>query len=199
MNFSRKSKYEKFKPIIAIISCVVVFAGFYLGAYYYNLNKIEAASKSIEVTKEKEAGLKDDILVNFIRKNAQDVDEVYYKITIGELKKTLKVEKIEEEELIKILSEKGYEKNSSKENSLSFSKAEGSGLTPNKYYIGDKDGKIAIYKTDKNGKAFIEKPEDVSFLSTTDYPEPDIERIKSFAREFNNREECEEALDAYKG
>lgn len=199
MNFNSRSKYEKLKPVIAIVSCIIVFAGFYLGAYYYNLNRIEATSKSVEDVKVKESGLTDDVLVNFTRKNEQGIDEVYYKITIGELKKTLKVEKIEEEELVKILAGKGYEKDSSKENSLSFSKAEGSGLTPNKYYIGDKDGQIAIYKTDENGKAFIEKPEDISFLRTNDYPEPDIERIKNFEREFDTKEECEEALDSYKG
>ncbi|MGL4655264.1 MAG: hypothetical protein ACRCWM_05175 [Sarcina sp.] len=199
MNFNSRSKYEKLKPIIAIVSCIIVFAGLYLGAFYYNLNKIEAVNKNIEEAKAKETGLTDDILVNFTRKNAQGNDEVYYKITIGELKKTLKVEKIEEEELVKILGSKGYERDGSGENNFSFSKGEGVGLKPNKYYIGDKDGYIAIYKTDEKGKAFIEKPEDVSFLRTSDYPEPDIERIKSFAREFNNRAECEEALDSYKG
>lgn len=199
MNFNSRSKYEKIKPLIAIVSCIVVFAGFYLGAYYYNLNKIEATSKSVNEEKVKEAGLTDDILVNFTRKNTEGIDEVYYKITIGELKKTLKVEKIEEEELVKILASKGYEKDSAKDKSLSFSKVEGSGLTPNKYYIGDKDGNIAIYKTDEKGKAFIEKSEDISFLKTNDYPEPDVERIKNFARKFDTREECEEALDSYKG
>ena len=199
MNFNSKSKYQKLKPIIAIVSSIIVFVGFYLGAYYYNLNKIEAASKIVEENNKKEIGLKDDMLINFTRKNDKDEDEIYYKITVGELKKTLKVEKIEEEELIKILSKKGYEKVNITDKSLSFSKVEGSGLKPNKYYIGDKDGKIAIYKTDENGKAFIEKEEDISFLRTDDYPEPDIERIKSFAREFDTREECEEALDSYKG
>ena len=199
MNFNNKSKYQKLKPIIAIVSSIIVFAGFYLGAYYYNLNKIEAASKIVEEKKDKEIGLKDDVLINFTRKNDKGADEIYYKITVGELKKTLKAEKIEEEELIKILSKKGYEKDNITDKSLSFSKVEGSGLKPNKYYIGDKDGKIAIYKTDGKGKAFIEKEGDISFLRTDDYPEPDIERIKSFAREFDTREECEEALDSYKG
>ena len=199
MNFNRKSKYQKLKPIIAIVSSIVVFVGFYLGAYYYNLNKIEATSKIVEENREKEIGLKDDVLINFTRKNDKGEDEIYYKITVGELKKTLKVEKIEKEELVKILAKKGYEKDNITDKSLSFSKVEGSGLKPNKYYIGDKDGKIAIYKTDDKGKAFIEKEEDISFLRTDDYPEPDIERIKSFAREFDTREECEEALDSYKG
>ena len=182
MNFNNKSKYQKLKPIIAIVSSIIVFAGFYLGAYYYNLNKIEAASKIVEEKKDKEIGLKDDVLINFTRKNDKGADEIYYKITVGELKKTLKAEKIEEEELIKILSKKGYEKDNITDKSLSFSKVEGSGLKPNKYYIGDKDGKIAIYKTDDKGKAFIEKEEDISFLRTDDYPEPDIERIKKLCK-----------------
>ncbi|WP_297517376.1 hypothetical protein [uncultured Clostridium sp.] len=199
MDFSNKSKYEKYKPIIAVVLAILVFTMFYLGSYYYNLNKVESASKEVEVIKEEAAGLKDDILVMFTRENEKGEDEVYRKITILELKKALKVEIIEEEELIKILTSRGYEKSKKGENSLSFSKAIGSGLTPNKYYIGDKDGYIAIYKTDENGKAFIEKEADISFVKTDNFPEPDVERIKGFARVFDTRAECEEVLDSYKG
>lgn len=199
MNFNSKSKYEKYKPVIAIVSSIIVFTTLYLGAYYYNLNITEDASKPVESTNVEVKGLKDDILVMFTRANDKGEDEVYHKITVLELKKALKVESIEEEELIKILSSKGYEKTKKGENSLSFSKSLGSGLKPNKYYIGDKDGYISIFKTDENGKAFIEKEEDISFLRTDNFPDPDIERITTFAREFDTREECEEVLDSYKG
>ncbi|MGL5066759.1 MAG: hypothetical protein ACRC6T_02875 [Sarcina sp.] len=199
MNFNSRSKYEKYKPIIAIVSSIVVFTVLYLGAYYYNLAQVKAQSKSVESTNVEVKGLKDDILIMFTRINDKGEDEVYHKVTVSELKKALKVENIEQEELIKVLSTKGYEKTKKGENSISFSKVLGSGLTPNKYYIGDKDGYIAMFKTDENGKAFIEKENDVSFLRTTDFPDPDIERITTFAREFDTREECEEVLDSYKG
>ncbi|MGL4761651.1 MAG: hypothetical protein ACRCWG_09325 [Sarcina sp.] len=199
MNFNSRSKYEKYKPIIAIVSSIVVFTVLYLGAYYYNLAQVKAQSKSVESTNVEVKGLKDDILIMFTRVNDKGEDEVYHKVTVSELKKALKVESIEQEELIKVLSTKGYEKTKKGENSISFSKVLGSGLTPNKYYIGDKDGYIAMFKTDENGKAFIEKENDVSFLRTNDFPDPDIERITTFAREFDTREECEEVLDSYKG
>ena len=70
-------------------------------------------------------------------------------------------------------------------------------LEKNKYYIGEKDGYIAIFKTGEDGRAFIEKPEDVSTKKIEDLPEVDRNKIKNFEKKYDTREECEENITNY--
>lgn len=198
MEFKKLIRDNKFKPVLAIILAVIVFSGVYLGSYYYNLGKIAKVNANIEQTNAENTNvLKDDIVIMFMKKNQQNIEEIYYQVTVSELKERLKLDKVSEKELETMLKEKGYSKVKSEDNKIIFTKEEGTGLTPNKYYLGDKDGNIAIFKTDENGKAFIEKPSDVSVKKLYSLPKMDSDIIKSFGRQFDTREECEEELSAY--
>ena len=199
MNFNRVPKSEKLKPIIGIISAIIVFTVIYLGAYYYNLNSVTKLNeeKAEKVAAMKTVDLEDNIILKFTQENKSGEQDVFHQLTVGELKKTLKISDITQEELVTIFEGKGYLVDNVDKAELSFSKKAGTGLNPNKYYIGDKDGKISIFKTDEKGKAFIEKDSDISYAITENYPSLDVERIKGFAREFDTREECEAALTDY--
>lgn len=198
MEFKKLIRDNKFKPVLAIILAVIVFSGVYLGSYYYNLGKIAKVNANVEQTNAENTNvLKDDIVIMFMKKNQQNIEEIYYQVTVSELKERLKLDKVSEKELETMLKEKGYSKVKSEDNKIVFTKEEGTGLTPNKYYLGDKDGNIAIFKTDENGKAFIEKPSDVSVKKLYSLPKMDSDIIKSFGRQFDTREECEEELSAY--
>ena len=72
-------------------------------------------------------------------------------------------------------------------------------LQPNKYYLGEKDGYFAIYKTDDSGNLTIEESEDVytnnrpiSFLHGDD-----LEAIKNFKYSYDTKEEAIEKLSAF--
>ena len=198
MEFKKLIRDNKFKPVLGIILAVIVFSGVYLGSYYYNLGKIAKVNANVEQTNAEDTNvLKDDIVIMFMKKNQQNIEEIYYQVTVSELKERLKLDKVSEKELETMLKEKGYSKVKSEDNKIIFKKEEGTGLTPNKYYLGDKDGNIAIFKTDENGKAFIEKPSDVSVKKLYSLPKMDSDIIKSFGRQFDTREECEEELSAY--
>ena len=198
MEFKKLIRDNKFKPVLGIILAVIVFSGVYLGSYYYNLGKIAKVNANVEQTNAEDTNvLKDDIVIMFMKKNQQNIEEIYYQVTVSELKERLKLDKVSEKELETMLKEKGYSKVKSEDNKIIFTKEEGTGLTPNKYYLGDKDGNIAIFKTDENGKAFIEKPSDVSVKKLYSLPKMDSDIIKSFGRQFDTREECEEELSAY--
>lgn len=198
MEFKKLIRDNKFKPVLAIILAVIVFSGVYLGSYYYNLGKIAKVNANVEQTNTENTNvLKDDIVIMFMKKNQQNIEEIYYQVTVSELKERLKLDKVSEKELETMLKEKGYSKVKSEDNKIIFTKEEGTGLTPNKYYLGDKDGNIAIFKTDENGKAFIEKPSDISVKKLYSLPKMDSDIIKSFGRQFDTREECEEELSAY--
>lgn len=199
MDLKKTLKSQKAKPVIAIVLCIVVGTVFYLSSYYYNISKIEKSNATVaakEASKKEEA-LKDDSVIKFNRKNAQGVEETYFKVTIGELKSKLKLSKLTQSELEKMMEEKGYKKYSAKDDEMIFTREEGTGLLPNKYYLGDKDGNIAMYKTDENGKAFIEKDSDVTVKALYSLPKIDSDKIKGFESVFDTREECEEALSGY--
>ncbi|MGL5767780.1 MAG: hypothetical protein ACRCX8_19270 [Sarcina sp.] len=195
---SKKPKKDKLKPIIAIISSIVVFATVYLGSYYYKVNTIDSGKDKVtDVMLKDTKEFNDATIIYFTRKNNNNEDEVYYKVTVGEFKKKLNVKELSKDELINALGKEGYKESTAKDGNLAFTKENGTGLEANKYYIGDKDGYIAIFKTDEKGNAFIEKQSDISNRRTKYFPQPDIELIEGFELKFNTRQECEDVIINY--
>ena len=77
-----------------------------------------------------------------------------------------------------------------------FERAVGT-LEPNKYYIGDKDGYIAIYKSDVNGIPVIENEDDITQREVSILMEIDQNMIRNYEMVFDTKEECEEALSNF--
>ena len=77
-----------------------------------------------------------------------------------------------------------------------FERAVGT-LEPNKYYIGDKDGYIAIYKSDVNGIPVIENEDDITQREVSLLMEIDQNMIRNYEMVFDTKEECEEALSNF--
>lgn len=108
---------------------------------------------------------------------------------------------ISEQFIVNFFLSEGYKLEELIDTRLVFSKDSTSIVVePNKYYIGEKDGYFAIYKSDKNGKLTIESEEDIysnsrpiSFLQDQD----DLKRIKEFKNSFDTKEEAKEKLTAY--
>lgn len=201
MKIINNLKNERVKLVILVISAILFFIVSYFGSYYYKLSKINKnntadTSANAEIDEANKV-LTDDFIVMFLKNNNQNVEEVYYQSNIGELKKTLKVESLSEAQLEKTLKEGGFKKVKREGTTISFIKEEGKGLKANKYYIGAMDGKLAIYKTDENGAAYIEKAEDITETPINIFPEKDQKDIKDFLNVFDTREDCEEALTAY--
>ena len=72
-------------------------------------------------------------------------------------------------------------------------------LEPNKYYLGEKDGYFAIYKTDENGKAFIENEDDIykNSIKVDNLPASDQSNIKGFKYGYDSKDEAKEMLSGY--
>jgi len=71
---------------------------------------------------------------------------------------------------------------------------------PNKYVLGIKDGRIAIYKTDKDGNMFIENDKrDITDIKTDKLKEADIELLTKGDKYFqcDTREDAESRLEDY--
>ena len=121
-------------------------------------------------------------------------------LSLGDLKKQLNIgDDLTETELSKALKDKGYVLVLTSEKELTFKRDPSQTVKPNKYYIGEKDGYLAIYKTDENGTLLIENSDDVyNDRKTIDSLTPaDITKIKNFKYEYDTKEEVEENLSEF--
>lgn len=121
-------------------------------------------------------------------------------LSLGDLKKKLNIsDDLNESELSKELRDKGYVLVLTSDKELTFKRDPSQTVKPNKYYIGEKDGYFAIYKTDENGTLLIEKEEDVYMdgKKIDSLTPADITKIKNFEFEYDNKEDAEENLSEF--
>lgn len=145
--------------------------------------------------------------------NSTKTIDLNVKIVLKEDDKVVKEEKVDqfatensidtdisESFLINYFTAQGYTLESLQDDQIVFVK-EGQVITlePNKYYIGEKDGYFAIYKTDSNGRAFIEEAKDVySDKRLVDtIPDNDQQEIKTFKYYYDTKEEAKERVSSY--
>ena len=121
-------------------------------------------------------------------------------LTIAELKKELNINgDLSKGELSKALSEKGYVLELNADGEMTYKKDTSKSVKPNKYYIGEKDGFLAIYKTDKDGILLIENNEDIysDNKKVDNLRAIDKNKIKNFEFEFDSKEDAEENLSEF--
>ncbi|MBE6072578.1 MAG: hypothetical protein E7208_11560 [Clostridium butyricum] len=101
--------------------------------------------------------------------------------------------------LIKLLEKEGYVLNVEANNEMMFKRDVSKTLEANKYYIGEKNGFLAIYKTDDDGELKIENPSDVysDFKTVDSFGKIDKEKIRNFEFMYNSKEEAEENLSEF--
>ncbi|MGG5462569.1 hypothetical protein [Clostridium sp. B9] len=195
MNLNNIKNNKNIKNLVFILLGILVFSGSYMLAYNYNLKKIqETNGKLVDNSEEYDDIASVEVL--FTRRTLDDHVVVDYKTTIGEMVKKEEVSESEVEELVAALSQDGYELISSEDGEMVFLNNMGT-LEAGKYYIGEKDGYIAMFKAGEDGRPTIEKPEDVSTKRIDDLPEVDREKISNFEKKYDTREECEEHMTNY--
>lgn len=107
---------------------------------------------------------------------------------------------INQQFLIDFLEDSGYKLQALESDKIVFRKENNNNtLVADKYYLGEKDGYFAIYKTDKDGRAFIESEKDVfrEYKKVNTIPVSAEEEIKSFKHYYDSKEEALERLSGY--
>jgi hypothetical protein len=120
--------------------------------------------------------------------------------TLAELKTELNLDKnLTKAELSKELKDKGYVLEIESNGEMSYKKDSLKSVKPNKYYIGEKNGYLAIYKTDEDGTLLIENSNDVysSSKKVDSLRDIDKNKIINFELEYNSKEDAEESLSEY--
>ena len=140
--------------------------------------------------------LDDSTIIALIVDNNIDKEQ-----TLKEFKNDNNIEvDVNQQFLIDFFKDSGYKLEELENDKIVFKKdSEQSTLIANKYYLGEKDGYFAIYKTDEDGRAFIESDSDVfkDHKKITTIPLSAEEEIKSFKHYYDSKEEALERLAGY--
>lgn len=193
-----KLKFKFSKKNIALLSIALgalFFAGSYTVSYFYNREKIHEANAEIENEKQSIV-LKDSYKIVLTKRTVDDDIIVENNLDVKTIKKELDVRELNVEQVVEFYKQKGYSVSSTDDYQMIFERAVGT-LEPNKYYIGDKDGYIAIYKSDVNGIPVIENEDDITQREVSLLMEIDQNMIRNYEMVFDTKEECEEALSNF--
>lgn len=120
--------------------------------------------------------------------------------TLADLKKELNIDgNLTIPDLSKALKNRGYVLELESNGEMTYKRDISKSVKPNKYYIGEKDGFLAIYKTDNDGTLLIENSEDVysDNKKVENLREPDKNKIRNFEFEYNSKEDAEESLSEF--
>lgn len=197
----RLNKLKENKVVMAVVAfglAVVVFGTSYGVSYFYNKQKITKTSAVVDNTDMMNSMVLDDHLKITTRKRTiSGTVSVEDNILVGDYKKSIGVDAVTKKEVVTSFEDKGYVEVFSNSQEIIFEKSAET-LEPNKYYIGEKDGNIVMFKTDAKGSPSYEPSEDYREKSVDSLPsQNDRDNIRNFNLKYDTKDECEEALSGF--
>ena len=188
---------------LAIISGMIVFALVisFFGSYFIT-NRLTNPKYAKNTTEEDKTvynhtkPLDDDMILILMNEGVIEKEQ-----SILEFKKENFISSdISQQFIVNFFEANGYNLEELQDEKVVFSKDGTTNvLQPNKYYIGEKDGYFAIYKTDSEGNLTIENEDDVYRDSRSiDFLQgEDLEDIKNLKHCYDTKDEAIEKLTAY--
>jgi hypothetical protein len=176
------------------ITLALIFSITYYFSEKYIANK-NAKNNSVSASEINNNNLNDNIKIYLYAGEKKEKE-----LTLAELKKELNIDKnLTEADLSKALKDKGYVLEIESNGQMTYKRDASKSVKPNKYYIGEKDHYLAIYKTDENGTLLIENKEDVytNNKKVDNLSEIDREKIENFELEYNSKDDAEESLSEF--
>ncbi|MBE6054085.1 MAG: hypothetical protein E7212_09275 [Clostridium sartagoforme] len=198
-NSSKKNlnKKQKFTIVASILTLLVIsfFTSYFITNYLTDPNR-----KNEDINTQNENVFSNNNYLDntmFITlKTNEDIDMVDTLLNIKE-KLDLK-ENLTEEDLSKELSKEGYKLSEKNEQKLTYSRdkeVKSDKFEANKYYLGEENGYISIFKTDENGNIVeSEKKVYTDSKPISNLPETDQNYIKEHKFSFDSREDALQKL-----
>lgn len=198
---NNENKYTNKK--LSIISAIIVFALVvsFFGSYFIT-NRLTNPKYSKNTTEEDKTvynntkALDDDMILILMNEGVVEKEQ-----SILEFKKENFISSdISQQFIVNFFEANGYNLEELQDEKVVFSKVGTTNvLKPNKYYIGEKDGYFAIYKTDSEGNLTIENEDDVyrNSRSINFLQGEDLEYIKNLKHCYDTKDEAIEKLTAY--
>lgn len=187
---SKKKLFISMTIILALIFSITYYLS---DKYITNKNTENNTTTAVEINEDDELNDNTKIYLYAGEKKEKEA-------TLAELKKELKIEgNLTQSELSKALKDKGYVLEIESNGEITYKRDISKSVKPNKYYIGEKDGFLAIFKTDSDGTLSIESSEDVYSNSkkVDNLRGIDKNKIKNFELEYDSKEDAEESLSEY--
>lgn len=187
---------------LSIISAIIVFAIVvsFFGSYFIT-NRLTNPKYAKNTTEDKTVynntkALDDDMILILMNEGVVEKEQ-----SILEFKKENFISSdISQQFIVNFFEANGYNLEELQDEKVVFSKVGTTNvLQPNKYYIGEKDGYFAIYKTDSEGNLTIENEDDVyrNSRSINFLQGEDLEDIKNLKHCYDTKDEAIEKLTAY--
>lgn len=187
------NKKKLFISMIIILALIFSITYYLSDKYITNKNAEKNTTTAVEINEDSDLNDNTKIYLYAGEKKEKEA-------TLAELKKELNIDgNLTQAELSKALKDKGYVLEIESNGEMTYKRDVSKSVNPNKYYIGDKDGFLAIFKTDNNGTLSIENSEDVYSNSkkVDNLREIDKNKIKNFELEYNSKEDAEESLSEF--
>lgn len=181
------------KVLSAITFLAILFCGTYFITDYVNNSNgkvVEDDGEEKVVLNQTPQALKDDTVVTLKTKEKLDSEKKLLELKV-ELQLTGSVTK---ESLEKALASKGYKIDKIEEEKLVFKRQSEHVLIPNKFYLGEKDGNLAVFETNKDGE-----PKDiyVDKAPMNILPEATQQSLRNFEKYYDTEDEARINLTAY--
>lgn len=181
--------------VFITISLALIFTLTYCIADIYMMKKKAEKENTAVATQNTEKNIADDMKICLM--SGDNTDE---ELSLKDLREKYNLDSaLTINKICSALKEIGYELEDAGESELTFKREASKSVNPNKYYIGEKEGYLAIYKSDDNGNLFIEKDSDVyrDHKKVEMLPEDDKIKISSFELEYDTKEDAEEDLSEF--
>ena len=181
--------------IFITISLALIFTLTYCIADIYMMKKKAEKENTAVATQNTEKNIADDMKICLM--SGDNTDE---ELSLKDLREKYNLDSaLTINKICSALKEIGYELEDAGESELTFKREASKSVNHNKYYIGEKEGYLAIYKSDDNGNLFIEKDSDVyrDHKKVEMLPEDDKIKISSFELEYDTKEDAEEDLSEF--
>lgn len=185
---------------IVIIGCmflVTIFAATFVATDMYlkskHNNEEQTSQTSTDASSKNKKILNQNVKVIFTRGDDREAEK-----TLEEVIDEYGLEgNVTEAELTSALAEYGYKLDLDSGKELYYSRTAKDSLVANKYYIGEYDGYLAIYKSDDKGKLKIEdQTKDVYTASRrfNDLKPVDQETIKNYKLVYDTKDMAKDAI-----
>ena len=187
------------KKLFVISLIAVAFLFTFVISYEVSYRIVTKNNKSTASSKVEKINLSDDTVV--VLKSKKDSGYITDKIyTVKELKNIYKLKSnITEDDLKNLFGKQDYNISENTQVRLVFNKNSNS-FIPNKYYIGEKNGYLAIYKSNDKGELFIENESSDIYVNQKKVDTLDDiskRKIKNFEKYYDTKDEAEEEITEY--
>ncbi|MBE6051000.1 MAG: hypothetical protein E7214_10215 [Clostridium sp.] len=186
------SKNKKVVLISVIILTIIFTISFFIFDNYLSNKEVEESNKEV-MSLDKSNILSESMKISLFKDDAKE-DET----TLKNLKTKLNIEgDITEEKLSEVLSKRGYELDYASDNELTYKRDAKDSVEPDKFYIKDVDGYLAIFRSDSDGNLTITNPHTDIYSDrkkVKDLPKSDQEMIEKLEFKYNTKEEAEDKI-----